>query len=61
MPCTLVATILLLYRKGISEAEMNQKIKWLGNALLKRGIIVSDDTGMPSQTTTNIGLKQLEG
>ena len=61
MPCTLVATILLLYRKGISEAEMNQKIKWLGNALLQRGIVVSDDTGMPSQTTTNIGLKQLEG
>lgn len=23
MPCTLVATILLLYRKGISEAQMN--------------------------------------
>jgi len=29
-------------------------------ALLQRGITVSDDTGMPNQTTVNIGLKQLK-
>ena len=34
MACTLVATILLLYRKGISETELDSKVKWLGMALL---------------------------
>jgi len=61
MPCTLVATILLLFRKGINEAELVQKVKWLGMALIQRGIKVADDTGIPSATITNIGLKQLEG
>ena len=57
MPCTLVASILLLYRKGISETQLSMKVKWLGMALLARGITVSDDTGIPNQTTVNIGMK----
>jgi len=61
MPCTLVATILLLYRKGINENELVQKVKWLGMALIQRGIKVADDAGIPTATITNIGLKQLEG
>jgi len=60
MPCTLVSAILLLYRKGISETELQQKVKWLGMALLQRGITVGDDAGIPTQTTVNIGLKQLD-
>ena len=57
MPCTLVATILLLYRKGIQESELTAKVKWLGMALMHRGITVADDTGIPNQTIVNIGLK----
>lgn len=37
MPTTLVATICLLYRKGISEETLLKQIKWLGMAVLQRG------------------------
>jgi len=30
MPTTLVAAILLMYRKGISEANIVEKASWLG-------------------------------
>ena len=34
MPTTLVATVLLLYRKGISEENLLTKIMWLGMACI---------------------------
>lgn len=34
MPTTLVATIMLLYRKGISEETLLKQINWLGIALI---------------------------
>jgi predicted DNA-binding transcriptional regulator len=33
MPTTLVASILLMHRKGISEDELVKKVGWLGLAL----------------------------
>mmetsp|Transcript_41764 Transcript_41764/g.55035 ORF Transcript_41764/g.55035 Transcript_41764/m.55035 type:complete len:82 (+) Transcript_41764:2558-2803(+) len=58
MPTTLVATILLLYRKGISEENLLNKIMWLGMACLQRGAKLSD-SGLPDSTTMSIGLKHL--
>lgn len=34
MPTTLVATILLLYRKGISEETLFKQLMWLGMACI---------------------------
>ena len=34
MPTTLVATIMLLYRKGISKETLLKQINWLGIALI---------------------------
>ena len=60
MPTTLVASILLLYRKGISEEQLLKNVSWLGMALTKRGAIVAADGGLPNQSTLKIGLKHLE-
>jgi predicted DNA-binding transcriptional regulator len=47
MPTTLVASILLMYRKGISEANLVEKASWLGMALNQRGAVVATDGGLP--------------
>jgi glycerol-3-phosphate O-acyltransferase len=36
MPTTLVASILLLYRKGISRSELETKVGWLGMIINER-------------------------
>lgn len=56
MPATMVATLILLYRKGISIPTLAKKMSWLGMALLKRGVTLSSDEGLPSETTLKIGL-----
>ena len=33
MPTTLLASIILLYRKGISEEQLVKNVSWLGMAL----------------------------
>lgn len=58
MPTHLVATVILLYRKGISEENLLRKIMWLGMACLQRGAKLSD-SGLPDSTTMKIGLKHL--
>ena len=58
MPTTLVATICLLYRKGISEETLLKQLTWLGMALLQRGAHLSD-SGLPDSSTLKIGLKHL--
>lgn len=60
MPTTLIASILLLYRKGISETQLAKKVSQLGLAILQRGGIVSNESGLPSKTTIDIGLKHLD-
>ena len=40
MPTTLVASILMLHRKGISEDDLERKVKWLGQDLTQRGVIL---------------------
>ena len=58
MPTCLVATIILLYRKGISESTLIEHLTWLGMALVQRGAKLSD-SGLPDSTTLTIGLKHL--
>ena len=58
MPTTLVATVLLLYRRGISESTLLTKTQWLGMACLQRGATLSG-SGLPDETTLKIGLKHL--
>ena len=60
MPTTLVASILLMHRKGISEDELVKKVGWLGLALNQRGAVVATDGGLPNSNTLKIGLKHLE-
>jgi len=40
MPTAIVATILLLHRKGISDDLLISQSTWLTNDLLKRGVKV---------------------
>lgn len=47
MPTTLVASILLMYRKGISEDQLVKKVSWMGMALSQRGATVATDGGLP--------------
>ena len=60
MPTTLAAAVLLFYRKGISEDQLQKSVAWLGMALAQRGAIVTTDGGLPSQNTLKIGLKHLD-
>ena len=61
MPTTMVASIVLLYRKGISEVELSQKIEWLGMIISERGANFGNDVGLPGQNTMKLGLEHLAG
>lgn len=58
MPTTLVSSVLLLHRKGICEEDLEKKVKWLGQDLIQRGIMLSTE-GLPSVNTLKIGLTHL--
>ena len=60
MPTTLVASILMLYRKGITEDQLVKKVSWLGMALNQRGAVVTTDSGLPNEQTLKIGLYHLK-
>ena len=58
MPTNLVASVLLLQRKGISESDLEEKVRWLGQTLAQRAICLST-YGLPSVNTLKIGLQHL--
>ena len=60
MPTTLVASIIMLYRKGISQVELTQKIQWLGMIIAERGATFGCDQGLPGTNTMKIGLDILK-
>mmetsp|Transcript_12191 Transcript_12191/g.20541 ORF Transcript_12191/g.20541 Transcript_12191/m.20541 type:complete len:650 (+) Transcript_12191:758-2707(+) len=60
MPTTLVAAILLLYRKGISKDELEQKVSWLAMIINERGANFCNDYGLPGKNTIDIGLDLLD-
>lgn len=55
----MVAAILLLYRKGITEDQLLKKISWLGMLLITRGATITTDQMLPSQYSLRIGLTHL--
>jgi glycerone phosphate O-acyltransferase/fatty acyl-CoA reductase len=55
----MVASILLLYRKGITEDQLLKKISWLGMILITRGATITTDGILPSQYSLKIGLTHL--
>ena len=59
MPTTMVASIVLLYRKGISKQELRQKVEWLGMILHDRGANFATDNGLPGASTMDLGLEHL--
>jgi glycerol-3-phosphate O-acyltransferase len=59
MPTTMVASIVLLYRKGISKQELRQKVEWLGMILNDRGANFATDNGLPGANTMDLGLEHL--
>ena len=60
MPTTLVASIILLYRKGINQSELQSKIQWLGMIINERGANFENDIGLPGVNTLQIGLEHLK-
>ena len=58
MPTNLVASVVLLQRKGISESDLEEKVRWLGQTLAQRNICLST-YGLPSVNTLKIGLQHL--
>ena len=60
MPTTMVASIMLLYRRGIAKKELEQKVDWLGMILNDRGANFANDLGLPGKHTLQIGLEQLD-
>jgi len=47
MSTNMVASIILLYRQGISRDELSKKIEWLGQILTERGAHFASDNGLP--------------
>jgi glycerol-3-phosphate O-acyltransferase len=60
MSTTMVASIVLLYRKGISLDELKRKVDWLGLMLNMRGANFASDTNLPDKQTLKTGLDMLD-
>jgi glycerone phosphate O-acyltransferase/fatty acyl-CoA reductase len=58
MPTNLVASVVLLQRKGINENDLEEKVRWLGQTLAQRNICLST-YGLPSVNTLKIGVQHL--
>lgn len=58
MPTNLVASMVLLQRKGISADDLEEKVRFLGQILAQRNICLST-YGLPSVNTLKIGLQHL--
>lgn len=59
MPTTMVASLILLFRKGISKEELTRHIEWLSMLINERGANFGNEVGLPGQNTMKIGLEHL--
>ena len=59
MPVTLVSTISLLHRKGVSEETLQKQVAWLGMACKQRGAVLAN-SGLSDVTQVQIGLRHLQ-
>lgn len=60
MPTTMVASIILLFRRGISRDELSKHIEWMSMLINERGANFGNDVGLPGQNTMKIGLEHLK-
>lgn len=60
MPTTIVASLILMYRNGISKAELAQKTQWLTLVINERGASFGSVTGLPGSNTLTQGLDLLK-
>lgn len=59
MPTTIVASLILLYRNGISKAELATKTQWLTLVINARGARFGSVAGLPGSNTMTQGLEHL--
>lgn len=59
MPTTIVASLILMNRKGINEKDLLKKALWLGQTLKKRKIFIQSQ-GLPTKSTIQVGLEHLK-
>ena len=59
MPTTIVASIIMLYRRGISRQELAKKTQWLSMVINDRGATFGNIVGLPGSNTMAIGLEHL--
>lgn len=59
MPTSIVASLILMHRKGINEKDLQKKALWLGQTLKKRNIFLQTQ-GLPTKNTIQIGLEHLK-
>lgn len=57
MSTNIVASLVMLYRQGISKAELKIKIDWLGLILNSRGANFASDNNLPDKQTMDTGLE----
>ena len=55
----MVASLILLFRKGISRDELSRHIEWLSMLINERGANFGNEVGLPGQNTMKIGLEHL--
>lgn len=55
----MVASLILLFRKGISKEELARHIEWLSMLINERGANFGNEVGLPGQNTMKIGLEHL--
>jgi hypothetical protein len=60
MPTTMVAALVLLFRKGISRDELTRHIEWLSMLINERGANFGNEVGLPGQNTMKLGLEHLK-
>lgn len=60
MPTTMVASIILLFRRGISKDELSRHIEWMSMLINERGANFGNEVGLPGQNTMKIGLEHLK-
>lgn len=60
MPTTIVASLIMLYRKGITKMELAKKTSWLGMVINDRGASFGNVVGLPGSNTMSIGLEHLK-
>ena len=61
MPTAVVASVILMHRKGIKEDELVSKVEWIAREINKRGIKVATINSQKPVVAVKMSLNHLEG